>query len=1094
VLVVHHGNRVERLVEALADVVREPAGSVTDPEWIAVQSQGMETWLAMELSRRLGIWANPSFPFPRTLIERLFQRVLGPARPPRTPFSTESMTWAIAAALPARLAEPAFAPLRDYMADDPRGLKRFQLAARIAHTFDQYAVYRPELMLQWGREPEEHWQAQLVHELVTRFDETHVAAVARDFHRALEADGFDPGVLPGRICLFGIAALPPLYLDLLAALPGTTDVHLFVLSPSPAAWASVHDQRAAIRAAGEGDPVALTRDLGLDRGHPLLETLGRLGRESQMVLESRTGYRDASAGLYRDPAEAGQPSRALTRLQSDIFAGRRPGAGEPTAVDDGSIAIHACHGPMREVEVLHDQLLARFEADPTLQPDDVVVMTPDIETYAPYVEAVFGSREGGTTPRIPFSISDRSLRQETPVVDALLAILALVRSRVTATEVLDLLAMDPVRERFELGIEDLDEAAGWVRDAGIRWGIDGEHRRRWGRPGFEQNTWRFGLDRLLLGHAMPGDAMFGGSLPLDVVEGQEAAILGRFVDFCETLFGALASLQTPRSLGAWAATLTGIAGRMLSTQPELDHQHQRVREALHALEECAADAGFDEEVELEVVAGQLGARFDEARSARGFLSGGVTFCNLLPMRSIPFRVIGLLGMGYAEFPRAGHALGFDLTVHQPRLGDRSSRSDDRHLFLEALLAAREHLLITHVGRGIQDNAEIPPSVVVSELLDAIEEAAAGGGAGGEPGTAARQLVTAHPLQPFSPRYFEGDPRLFSHSAGYCAGARALRGERSGTAPPFLGGDLPPLEEGPLEIQLEELVAFYRMPAAHLMRHRIGVKAATEAPIPEDREPLELGALDAYQVRGALLERTLARVDDDEAFQRTRAEGLLPLGTPGRSQFDQLRDEVEPFAAEVAALRAGAPHPPIALDLRCAGARITGHLGDIWTAGRLEYTAARVRAKHRLTLWIRHLALNAAAPAGAPRRSVLLGRGQGRGVERFELAPVEDATTRLAELAAIYRAGLCRPLPFFPQTSLAYARTMRELAGMPDAEVVALDAARGEWYSGWNRAGEGEDPSVARLFGGADPLEGDEEDLGFHALALRVFEPLLESSQ
>ena len=1094
---VHHGNRVERLVEALADVVREPVGPPTEPEWIAVQSQGMETWLSMELSRRLGIWAHPAFPFPRALIERLFRWVLDRERP--EPFSVETMTWAIAAELPGRMDEPAFAPLRDYLSDDPRGLKRFQLAGRIAHTFDQYAVYRPEMMLEWGHDPGDHWQSQLVHALVAQLKETHVAAVAREFREAIDAGAYDAERLPRRICLFGVTALPPLYLDVLGALPDRTAVHLFVPSPSPSAWAAIRARRADIRAAGPGDPVTLARDLELDGGHPLLQVLGRLGRESQMVLEDRTDYRDAGEGLYEDPSAGAEAHTTLAILQSGVFGGGQgPRPAPSAATDDGSIAIHACHGPMREVEVLYDQLLAAFEANPTLEPDHVVVMTPDIERYAPYVEAVFGAVEPGRAPRIPFSISDRSLRQETPVVDALLGILALARSRLTATEVLDLLAMDAVRERFGLRAEDLDEAAGWVRQAGIRWGIDGEHRRSWERPGFEENTWRFGLDRLLLGHAMPGDEMFGGTLPLDQVEGQEAAVLGRFVDFCESLFQVLVDLTTPRTLADWAATLTGVASRMLTSRDLAEHQHQRIREVLHGLAECAGRAGFDETVELEVVTSHLETRFDETRSSRGFLSGGVTFCNLLPMRSIPFRVIALLGMDYDEFPRKGHALGFDLTVHQPRVGDRSARADDRHLFLEALLAARERLLITHVGRGIQDNAELPPSVVVSELLDTVEElAAAGGGAAAEPGSAARRLITAHPLQPFSPRYFRGDGRLFSHSEGYCAGARALEGERVEGPQPFLAAPLPEPGAGELELTLDELVAFYKSPSDHLMKRRIGVQTATELSLPEDREPLELGSLDAYQVRTALLDRTLAKVDADEAFRRTRAEGLLPLGTPGRSHFDQLLREVKPFARELEALQDGDPLPPVEVDLRCGGARVTGHVAELWPAGLLAYTTGMIGAKHRLALWIRHLALGAVAPAGAPTRSVLLGRGSDGGVDRMDLRPVDNPHERLTDLVALYRSGQREPLAFFPRSSWAYAEAIAAVGDAVAGHTPAVKRAYGQWQTNsWGgQPGEGDEPATARLFQDADPLAADPDDAqGFPALALRVLGPLLEASE
>ncbi|MDP7112784.1 MAG: hypothetical protein QGH45_12510, partial [Myxococcota bacterium] len=357
-------------------------------------------------------------------------------------------------------------------------------------------------------------------------------------------------------------------------------------------------------------------------------------------------------------------------------------------------------------------------------------------------------------------------------------------------------------------------------------------------------------------------------------------------------------------------------------------------------------------------------------------------------------------------------------------------------------------------------------------------------------------ITAHPLQPFSPRYFRGDDRLFSHSEGHCAGARALRSERADGEPAFLSSPLPDLDDGELALSLDDLVAFFRQPAVHLMRRRIGVQAAADVPPPEDHEPLELDSLDAYHVRTALLDRTLAKVDADEAFDRARAEGLLPLGTPGRSQFDQALGEVESFVDEIEGLRRGAPLDPVDVDIRCGDARITGHLGDLWPAGRLAYTTGRIAAKHRLALWIRHLALNANAAPLAPRNSVLLGRDQGRGVDRIDLRPVADATALLADLVALYRIGLRRPLAFFPRAACAYVMELRARDGQPDAGTRAMNAAYGQWRA-TKRGSPGESgvPAVARLFADADPLAADPDgELGFRTLARRVFEPLLDASE
>jgi exodeoxyribonuclease V gamma subunit len=1123
---VHRSNRTEQLLDALCELVATPAAgsSVFEPECIVVQGPGMERWLGLELSRRLGIWANPAFPFPRALLERAMQSVLGPVEDPGISFEPETLMWSVASVLPELLDDPRFAPLRGYLRDDASGEKLIQLSERIAHAFDRYVIYRPEWVLAWeagretalpGLDPSDlAWQSELWRALVQRHGSVHLAARMDGLLRALESRRVPLEDFPSRFSLFGISTLPPLYLRGLAALSSSSEVHLFVLSPSREYWADIRSRREQLRASkpSSSTPALFDPDaLHFEEGNALLASLGRLGREFQAMVEDAVDYREGERDLYLEP----RGDDMLAILQRDILQlqgrGLGPGDLQPQQVapDDRSIAVHSCHGPMREAEVLRDQLLALFDADPTLEPRDVVVMTPDIETYAPYLEAAFGGgsgqREGGAgRVRIPCRISDRSVRATHQGVEAFGRLLDLLDSRMKASDVLDLLASDPIRARFGFGPDDPVKLQRWIDGSGIRWGIDAAHRLAEGQPESMQNTWRFGLDRLLLGRALPAEigGAFGERAPYVDSEGGDAELLGRLAEFCEVLFSFRARAARPLPWSAWGALLEELLGAMLRFDSDSAHELQLVREALQSLSGRAESAGHRSALPLAVMREQLEAAFASSRPSSGFLSGGVTFCEMVPMRSIPFRVVCLMGMSDEAFPRIRRPQSFDLIAQRRRLGDRSSRDDDRYLFLEALLSARDHLIITHPGQDVRSNVEGPPSVVVGELLDQIG-AAFLPDASSEPGSRSaaemRARVTLrHPLQPFSPRYFgaDADSRLFSYAQQYCDGARVLVGERSEMAP-FLPTPIVPEPELIDTLPIKELVDWIQNPTRHFLRSQLALRLEEmETPV-EDREPLDLAGLSEWAVGTQLLERAVEVELDDAALALVRASGALPLGVPGACAFEEIERSVGDLSARVRKLRASGALPNLTLDRDLAGIAIRGTLDGLFECGQLRHHYNKLEGRSELEVWLRHLLLNWIAPTGYPLQSHLVGRSSDGAAEHVRFRPVEDPERHLVDLVSMYRQGRTTALPLFPRSSRKYAARLKTNVkqGTPEekATLDAYESYRGDEF----RRGECEDPYLRQAFGALDPLSpsfsptGDPEARdGFRALARRVFDPLL----
>jgi exodeoxyribonuclease V gamma subunit len=1055
---VHRSNRVEHLLAALAEVVTDPLPDPFTRECIVVQGRGMERWLSMQLAQRLGVWANPDFPFPRRAVERVLAAMLGEEPDAGQAFAPETLTWAIAAELPRWLHQPAFADIRRYLDDDADGRKRLQLAARLADLLDQYAVFRPEMVLEWETGRDTDWQAELWRALRQRLGGGHLAARADACLRAFAAGDPPQLPLPARLLLFGVSTLPPLFVRLFAALSRRIEVDLFLLSPSREYFGDYEDPRARRRRrarAGAAAQLDLFADES-DEGPPLLHSLGRLGGQFQEVLLES----EASAGLEDDRFDNPDTRTMLGALQSELLT-LAPVDALSSAADD-SITVHACHSPMREVEVLHDQLLGLFDRDPTLSPDDVVVMAPFIDAYAPFVDAVFGA---GDRPRIPFRIADRNPRRSSEVYEAFAAVLDLLPGRHPASAVLDLLQHALVAERFALSSEDLDRIAVWVAESGVRWGVDASHRRATGQPASDANTWQFGLDRLLLGYALPGEGRlrFGAVLPYDDVEGSDTAALGKLAELCDALCVARERLRTARTPAQWRDELTALLASFVHAMPHNAHQHQAVVTALAALAERAALAGFDEPLALAALRPQLERELELKGSTRGFLTGGVTFCELVPMRTIPFRVVCLIGLADGSFPRSRHPLGFDHIARRPRPGDRTARDDDRYLFLEALLSARERLLITYVGQSIADNSELPPSVIVRELLDSLARHRKRDGE--EPGTATcPPIVVRHPLQPFSRAYFTAGGPLFSYASGHHRGAQALAGTRRDPVP-FVSAALAPEPEASVDV--DALVRFFDNPARGFLQRTLRLVLGADRRPPEDREPQAIDALDRWRVGDALLGRAVRGDDLADVTELLRATGTLPLGAAGECAVAAAMPVADALSRAATERRDGARLDPLLIDTVIGGMRLTGTLRERWPGGQIYVQYGQPSAKHQLRLWIRHLVLNASHDPEAT--SVLLARAKDGGLAEVRFAPFPGAAELLTRLLELYRVGGCVPLPLLPTASCRYAVAFAKWQDHARAEQEAESA-----YFHRDEGGpyDQDDEYVRQVYGATPPFHGD----------------------
>jgi exodeoxyribonuclease V gamma subunit len=1095
---IYTSNRMEILAGQLARVVRTPLASPLAPEVIVVQSRGMERWISMELAGLNGISANCSFPFPNVFLEGIFKQMM-PDLPEVSAFDREIMTFRLMKIIPGFLSGVGFEDIKAYLVDDENHLKLFQLSVRIADLFDQYLVFRPQLIFQWEQMKEEKgtpqvWQAKLWRALASGVENRHRARLRENLLEQIRNLRLDPTHLPQRVSIFGISYLPLFHLQVFAELSRLMDIHFFLIQPCREYWADITSDKEIKKIRRKYPQVAENIEwYHFEIGNRLLAAMGALGRDFFKLVS------DLDCGIHGQFEEPGESS-VLTCIQSDILnltdretiasdeggsrlSDPRPSNGlrpEPFRMSgqDTSIQVHSCHSPMREIEVLHDNLLGMFEEEPALLPKDIIVMMPDVETYAPYIRAVFDAQTDASL-RIPFSIADQSARNGSRIIEGFLALLEIADSRFEAVQVVDLLAFPGIKEKFDLLESDIITIERWVADTHIRWGIDADSRIDAGLPGFRENTWQAGLERLVLGYAMPGETrdMFNGILPYDFIEGGDAGILGKFLEFVDRLFTWSKKLNASRKLSEWQKILFALLDHFFRPDENGERELQLLRNLLDELADTEKYSDYREDIPPAVIRFHLKSRLAQTNYGSGFLTGGVTFCALLPMRSIPFEVVCLIGMNNDAYPRDYQPLNFDLIARFPKPGDRSRRNDDKYLFLESIISARKKLYISYVGQNIRDNSTVPPSVLVSELLDTIETSVDACGT-----NILEKILTIHRLQPFSPWYFRQKTGLFSYSNENmlaCVGAA-----EKGKPRPFVTEQLPMTPEEAEEwrqLDLEAVCLFFNHPVRFLIQNRLGIMLEDEVTLSEVRETFVLAALEKFLVEQNLFKTRLSGLALEDFRPVQKALGQLPHGNVGDYHYNRMTIDVENFVSRIERFTGAKPQNPMEIDFEISGFHLRGRLSEISDTGYVHIRYARKRVKDLLRTWIYHLVLCHETLPDFHLNSYLICKDS---AVRFDR--VRGSRQVLEDMLVLFRQGLSEPIHFFPESSFAYADHMR-LESTTDES--ALNKAKKKWLAA-NSAkkfarGESDDPYYDLCFRHKDPL-----DDAFKQIAMKVFTPLL----
>jgi exodeoxyribonuclease V gamma subunit len=1036
-------NKLEHLAKLLATFLQQPKANPLMPTSILVQSPGMSTWLKIELAQQNGIAAGLSFPLLSSFAWQLYHTLLDQV-PAHNNFTKDAMTWRLMEILPAKLTAPlsAYQPLRNYLNQDSFESPRFyQLCHKIADIFDQYLVFRGDWMRYWAQNQphpqasiqatmdQQPWQADLWRALLAFDQEQHFhrADLHQQLLKTLHERDFNPTALPQQLFVFGVSTMPPQMLETLHGLASHIDIMLFHLNPCQHYWGDLVNEKyraKAIALYGRDKALADNWQTSLTVGNPLLANHGKIGREFlDMLLELPDDDLDISIDAF-EAHPSDQPLTLLHRIQNDILKLEMRHQQDLNDVtpfqshehkmvlqpSDQSLHLIRCHSAMRELEVLHDYLLKQRQQNPNLQLRDIVVMVPNVADYAPYIDAVFGSKTGHL--KLPYAISDRGAKEANPLIQSFFKLLALHESRFSLPDVLSLLEVPAVLRRFQLDETDFDQLKQWLVDAGVRWGRDAAHRSEHDLPAFDHCSWRFGLQRLLLGYAFADDSdVYQGCAPLAHVEGQQAQAIGGLLLFIDTLDDIKQQRLQSCSADQHIRQLRQLLSNMYHIETEAEQAAlAEINQSLEQLEDQWQRLPQSRPIAPVVIQAYFQEKLNDAKVGQHFLAGAINFCTLMPMRSIPFQIICLLGMNDGDYPRQQHPIGFDLMAHTPpRRGDRSRRFEDRYLFLEALLSARQQLYISYLGHSIQDNTDKMPSLVISELLEYCRQICRlpehDVALPSDPQQAFEQiqiamndisdrLTTTAPLQPFDVRHYQAEHPLQSFTKQWLPLGQPVMAEAPLAPPSTLIAD----HVG----ELANLLRFYHNPIAYFYQRILNVNLLEQVQMLPDHEPFQLNSLEAYQIRADIIQATLKQ--EQTPVADWQAQGRLPQPPLADFCLDTIHQDCR-WQREVIQEKIQTEATSQQIQLQVGDITLQGRLDHIYPDGLIQTHASQSKAHQLLLLGLRHLIRQA---SGHVDQSSCIDLKK---IHTFSPIEPDAAKALLGVFIDYFAQGLEQPLPW-----------------------------------------------------------------------------------
>jgi len=1029
---IYKSHNLHHLAGQLADRLEESKNvDPFKPQQIIVPNLDTSRWLKLELAERMGVAANFDFILPAEWQYRQI-RELYPDLPRQLPSDPDSMRWTIFGVLMDDQLRKAFPKPNRYINSQSSEMKdqaAMQLARQISSVYDQYLMYRPEMILEWQNgkscQGDEKWQAELwilLNKTWKKQNESDLQLNKAELHNhtitAVENGTLKPD---GPIYVFNPGLIPKPIVRLLQVCRSHSDLFVYNIHPSK-------------------NPVT-------DEGNELLQSFGEEAGNVEELFQLLDGE------LTRDFRFDAKTDNSLHRVQKHIIDNQPMDVASGKTKLEDNIQVRSCHSPLREIETLHQFLLEQFEKNSDLHPDDILVVTPDLQVYEPAIDAVFGIPEEGM-PSIPYHLGSIRSNDSESLERAFTHLLSLPDSRFTLSEVMDLFQMKPVREKLGLSESDCQKVKRWIEENHVMWALDGDHRKEWGQPAEEMQTWYSALKRTWLGQWMDdqGGKLLGGApLYTGVRSSGDQEVWAAFTRFLGRLDSVRQASKKKTDCLAWCDHIRQWMDMFFTADDLQGRAGLSIVMILDTLKDAHKLAAVSRDIPFGLIRQEITSLLDQQMSGSTLFTRGVTFSTMVPVRSLPFKVVALIGLNEDKFPRKTTSPDFDLMAQHPEPSDRNRKKEDRNLFLESILAAEEIHYCSYVGRSPFDNESIPPSPIVSEWLDTLEKVT---------GQKPENIIQLETLNGFSPDLFrEGGG---SYSSLYFNTAKSLSEKENGFSGLMNSEPLP--DEGESgEIDINELIRFFSNPMKYFLNTRFDARLYDPD---EEKNEFEFNHLEKHTLFQRLFGCELSDINKEELLEQLVNSGMLPSGWPGRSVLNETEGHVKTAFEQIKSKDFTPIINLVQISTELNDNKITGSIYSFSNICVLNIVPSKFSGKTVIQSWLQHLAV-CASDEGEKRESYLLTELKKGKPKWFKFNPVMDAKKQLQEFVEIYKSGLNKPVHFFPKTMVEFEERTRN-----NRSKDPLENARNEFEGGFKKRGESDDLAISFLMG--DQAKFDEQ--------------------
>ena len=1004
-------------------LARDLTSNNQDPfvkQWVVTQTEGMNSWLKQTIAKKNGIAANINFCKPNDIMAEIYRCGLSTGK---QIINTENIRWCIYEILDLAAFKTKFKDIANYYINND--IKRIALSDELADLFDQYQVYRHETVKIWNdhfvnQTPTEEWQEWIWHQIKSKLSDAYQDRVemADILIKGLSDDIVRSEVkskIP-TLHLFGIAVITPYYLNIFHELAKFMDIHLYLVNPSPEQiWMDDQSERQITRLLKKQNKQRKELDHLLE-GNDLLLNWGAITKESFKLIIDR----DEFVNVYNDEDAVPivDPATLLKKIQFDIYHNLNKKARQPlTSLEykDGSITINGAFTPVIEVEILQNYLIELVDKrNENLSPKDIVVLVSDIETYAPYIHAVFSNAPN----KFPYNIADESYSSGNNIFTAIQEILLLDATIFKVEDVLKLLESPYIRNRFKIKDEEALRTA--ARQAGIIFGSDGRNE-----DDTRYISWEYGLKKIMYGLCISGEPDYHDGtedfIPLDTAEGSEAIDRVRLMYFVRILQQKLLDRNSNRTISEWSAYLQMLVEDMIFQAGEKDDDD--FTKLVQFTEHMAlVEKNSNIEISFEVFRHSFLQRLDLEKKAGSFAKGGITFCSLVPMRSIPFKVVALLGMDFDKFPRKETALSFSL-LNDWKPGDRNVKNNDKHLFLETLMSAQNYLYISYLAANAKDGAPLPASSMVDELIDYVSR-----GIHTDTDALRKAWVTLHPLHSFSSKYNSTSPAgLISY----------LDDNRYKTGIVHIDKQKEDKEFFFNIVNIDDIARFLQNPARVYLQKQFNIFYKEEDVLLQAHELFDFDHLTKWNIQDKIM--FMDQVEIDAYYDKEKKTGRIPLHNMGRASIDEVIDDLEPIRERLNYAMGSATRRTVPINITINKMQITGKVDPVFGNKYISVCNSKQQLKYLIVAYTRYLAMLA----------------QGEEIEFVFISKYLDSLQKIAVGAISQQAAIDTLTKYLDYFMKGHQKYFHFFPAIGQNEMEMTSKAHGMFWDIYENSKEGE---------------------------------------